>query len=347
MRRAFGTTAILALASALLSAACWKTVDADGGFDEPIRVRQAGANLPIAFVHGAIPGIEAPDAGPAQGDADAGASDGGVEDASPPSGLRITTIESQNNVVYLGENGKKLAGHASAGARAIGVRFADLGSGYWSFPVDAPDPQTPGEVTWDALCDFARTIPPGIHRLRFVPFDESGAAGELRDLTLCVPSATEGLHVCDPKRPPPAAVIELTWDRPVDLDLHVVTPDGKDVSPKTPSTVSSSSDGGLVVNPATDGVIDRDSNAGCVIDGANRETLTWDAYPMPGLYELRANLYSGCGQPSVRFTIVVSVAVGDGPDRTLVERYRQSGVLIDDGETLGDGVGLFVSDFQF
>ena len=321
--------------------ACWSSVDANVALEEPIRVRQKDSAFAVPFVLGALPGTEAPDAGPAEA---------GVDDAGaplPPTGLKVTTVDSQNNIVYPGQTGKKLAGHVTESARSIGLRFLDLGTGYWSFPVDIADPQTPGQLTWEATCDFARTVKPGIHNLRFVPFDANGTAGEQRDLKVCVPSPTDGLHACDDKKPTPAAMIELTWDTNVNLDLHVTTPAGKDVSPHAPSTSTTLDDGGIGVDPKMDGIIDRDSNANCIIDGIDRETLSWQSYPAPGNYQLRANLVDPCGQQTVRFTVTVWVAEGDGPDRKLVAKFKRSGELVAIDQNAADQTGLFLSDFIF
>ena len=53
---------------------------------------------------------------------------------------------------------------------------------------------------------------------------------------------------------PPAAVLSLSWDAPVDLDLQVVTPSGVVISPKKPATGAGGTTKG-------DGALDRDSDA--------------------------------------------------------------------------------------
>lgn len=337
--------AALAVASSLCAfAGCDGTENVNEGLEEPIRVRSA------TFRHGALPGSP-----PRVADAGTGTPapepaptmDGGVPDAAPPDGLRVTSIDALNSIIYPGESGKKLAGQATGNTAAVGVRFPDMGTGYWSFQVDVPDPQAPGQVTWDALCDFGRDLTPGIHQLRFVSFDANGAPGEQKDLKVCIPSLTNKLHPCSPKAAVPAAMIELVWDRNVDLDLRVTTPSGKVIGPKRPSTAKPDEDGGVTVDPKKDGVLDRDANGGCVIDAINREEIAWPEYPERGTYRIRVNLFDACGQPNARFTVAAYVAAGEGETRELVEKVRRAGLVTEldvdaDGQT-----GLFVTDFLY
>lgn len=307
-----------------------------------------GENAPIAtgeplvvhdaqFRQGPLPGT-APDldAGPPVADGDAGITD-----------PQILTIESQNNIIYPGLVGKKLAGLASGVTLSVGVKFDQLGTGYWTFPVGVEDPQNPGSQTWEMTADYAADLAPGIQHLRFVGFDGNGTPGQQRDLKVCVPDYLEGLHVCKDTIEVPGAVVTLSWDRDVDLDLHVITPEGKDVSPKHPSTAIAATDGGITPDPKVDGTIDRDSNAGCAIDSARREKLSWPAYPPAGRYTFRANLFDSCSQPGVTFTLAVWVATGEGTTRHLEKRFEQNGFLLPIDENASSETGIFITQFDF
>ncbi len=74
----------------------------------------------------------------------------------------------------------------------------------------------------------------------------------------------------------------LNWNRPNDMDLHVIEPNGEIVFYGNPSS-------------STGGALDLDSNAGCSIDGVNNENVIWDVDLAPeGEYQVGVNLWSAC-----------------------------------------------------
>lgn len=300
MSRAARSLLVLAVASATVAfaiAAC-DSKAAPLALDEPVRVKSA------QFIDGALPGTPPGVAGPAD--------------------LRVTSITSTSRVALPGQAGKKIDGRASGRASAIGIRFADLGSGYWVFPLGAPDPQFPGELSWEAELDFAlgASDAPGFHPLRVVAIDAAGAAGEQGELSVCLASRVpDNLSACDPKTAPPDAVISLLWDADLDLDLRVALPDGRTVDPKHPLT-NPDVDGGA--SSPDVGVFSRDSLASCVKDGRRQEDLVWQKRPK-GTVDLYVQLFDPCGHQSSTFTIVVYEAEGQVPDRHLVEHFRQNG----------------------
>jgi hypothetical protein len=88
--------------------------------------------------------------------------------------------------------------------------------------------------------------------------------------------------------------VSLNWGYPVDLDLHVITPDGNDIYYGSPSGQNG-------------GMLDLDSNAGCEIDNTDNENITWsNNKPAYGKYIVKVDLWSACDAGS-SIPYVVSV----------------------------------------
>jgi hypothetical protein len=77
--------------------------------------------------------------------------------------------------------------------------------------------------------------------------------------------------------------VSLSFAAPVDLDLHVIAPDGSEVYYGSPRN-------------RTGGHLDLDSNAGCRIDNVDNENIVWDnaATPEGGRYVVRVAYFSAC-----------------------------------------------------
>lgn len=295
------------------------------GLSEPLRVPGA------VFKEGPLPGAS--------------------PSASGAPGPRVTTLESVNNILRPRQGSKKIAGRTTADAYAVGLRFDDLGTGYWQLGVDAPDPTAGGELTWEAQCELGEGVTPGLHRLLFAAIDGEGRSGPQRELKVCVtPPYPDNLNACDPKIAPPGAVLALSWDTDVDLDLEVVTPGGQTLSSKHP-TSAPLDDAGAPSLPATApgvGVLDRDSNGGCAIDGVRREHAVWQAKPPAGTYLIYARLFDACGQGSARFvaSLLLPEALPDGAGQRLVEALRVPGEVTAIDARGAGGAGLFVAEFS-
>jgi hypothetical protein len=289
--------------------------------NEPFRV-QGGQ-----FISGELPGVPP--------------SDGG---APAPGAIAVTNISTNNATVLVGANGSKtFEGRATPNAVSVGMRVDGLGSGYWVVPLRNPDPSYDNELSWSASCDFGIAIPTGRHVFRAVAFDPNGVAGQQLDFPICVQSRIpDNLHSCDPTIAPPDAVLTLTWDTDADLDLHVISPDGRDVTPKDPLTVPF--DGGR----PPDGMarINRDSIKACKPDGMRQEDLVFATRPS-GTWTIYANLFDACTKPAVSFTLTVYEAEGDMPNRELVKTFERSGRLLDIDANGGQAPGLFVVDYPF
>lgn len=293
------------------------------GPSEPFRVRNA------QFVSGSLPG-EPPSATP-------------PDDEQP----RVTAVDLANQVVLQGQGNKTVSGRANSLSQSVGLALDDLGSGYWVLPTRSQDPLT-GELTWSGVADFDLSIEPGLHPLRTVAFDLDGNPGRQTATRMCVASAIpDNYNSCDPKLAPPVAMISITWDTNVDLDLEVHTPEGLVVTPKHPSTIPLGGADAGTPTPAA-GLIDRDSNASCVIDGVRSENLVWQTEAPLGLYQIHANLFDGCRQSAVRFTVSVYTAVpGEDGGSSLYLWFQKSGELLDSQVNPNHGGGLFVTEFDF
>jgi hypothetical protein len=241
-------------------------------------------------------------------------------------GPAVVAINSADNLVFPGQAGKQLSGDVAAGATSILMRFADLGTGYWSVPVGSPDPQMAGALTWSASCDFSWSIPPGTHDLLFAAMGLDGVAGPAQKNPYLFQSAT----------PAGKVVISLAWDSGADLDLHLVTPGGQELDPKHPTTAPL--DAGATPPPGT-GLLDRDSNGNCVPDGFRREDVVFAEAPPPGSYLVRVDMFSACGAPSADFVLTVTA---DGA----VAKTVKGRLLDTDADGGGLGSGLFVAQLD-
>lgn len=315
MRRVLTLLALAALAGCSGEAA-------PTGLTEPIRVVDA------AFKVGALPGSAPPDGG-------------------TPTAPAVTLVQSPNNLFRPGQTGKSLSGLVTDDATAVALRFDALGTGYWLVTPGAPDPATPGQLTWSAVFDVAYDVPPGVHQLRFAAVNGSGASGSQSALDVCVTSEVpDNLNACDRSIAPPAAVLSLAWDSDVDLDLVLITPSGQVLDPKH-ATTAPVTDAGLHPDPAKDGVLDHDSDANCVPDHVRRENVVWEAAPAPGQYLVYANLFSACGQPATRFTASLWRPQPTDGGTELVEDLHVSGEVLAGAANGGDAHGLYVTAFSF
>lgn len=321
----------LLLLSSSLSLAC-SGESLTSGISEPIRVRY-GATNNAQFRSGALPGSRPLSA------------EEQLANTSPE--LPSTTLNTTRGVVAQSDTGFALTGTTSSEAVAVGIRFSDLGDGYWVLPVAGQDPALPGTFTWAATADFGAGISPGVHPLTVVAIDAHGHAGTQVKTDLCVASdIPDNLSSCSPGATPPAAVLSLAWDAPLDLDLRVITPQGKVVDSKHPSTA-------LVANGKADpsapgsGVFDTDAGRACVQTAHLRENLSWKDAPLPGRYFVYVSLYDACKQASVHFTVSLNQpeSLGNAGLRRLASSFQQTGELLASDADAGAGLGLFVSEF--
>jgi hypothetical protein len=327
VKRAFLAAGVLGLVSA--AASCNESGQpANVGLGEPMQV--SGAQ----FISGALPGQP-----PVDDDGGAG-DDAGTSTSLPP--LSVAEVDFNNAHVIPGASGKSFSGRVTPDAVAVGIRLADLGSGYWVVPVGARDGQVPTTVDFSLNASFGIGDPPGNHPLRVVALDALGNGGPQVDTSLCMESRIpDNMHACIPSNPVPAVVFTLQWDANFDVDLHVITPAGLDVNPKT-QPIADAIDAGQP--PPSDPRIDRDSLESCAPDGWRQEDLVFPDYPDVGPYDLYADPFSSCGQESVRFVLTIYEAGSDG---SLHATFSQGGELLASSQTGGGSTGLFITEKQF
>jgi hypothetical protein len=322
------------LLCAPLVAGCSETpVSSTQGLGEPIVVVSG------QFLPGTLPGLP-----PLDG---AAPTDAGLElDAAP----HVVDINVANALIAQGEQGLVMSGHASTNAQTVGLRFADLGTGYWVVPLGAPDPSDNNLLTWQLTADFARNLPPGFHSLLFTSVNANGASGDESSLTVCIDTPVpDNLNICNPSRPPPAAVLSLSWDTPVDLELTVETPSGTLLGG---TGAAPSIDGGTATTSTTRSdaaTVDHESNRNCVIDNIDREDVVWQSTPETGTYQVWVDLVRACQQPAVSFSLSLWLAetLPDGTKR-LVEQTPPvvNGELLASQANGGTTSGLFVGSFM-
>ena len=297
-------------------------ISANTGIDQPIRVRNA------TFKNGGFP-------------------------AGGPTPT-VTSLQTTSTVIRPGELEKTISGRVSPDAYAVGMRLDDVGTGYWVFPAGAPDSQNNNELDWSSTSDFGIDVPTGLHTLDVVAIDGAGNAGPLQTLSLCfAPPIPDNLNACDPTVAPPASIFSMSWDTPADLDLVVVTPDGRIVSAKHPRTVAppppgpGAQDSGVTANT---GVFDHDSNANCVIDGFQREDLVFQQRPDPGSYLVYASLFDACGQANVHFKFSLfeaEVSPTDPKVQQLTESITKEGFMLPIEASGGATLGTFVTEVPY
>jgi len=242
----------------------------------------------------------------------------------------------------------RFSGLATAGAVAVAVRFEDLDDGYWLVPTGLPDPQAGGRVAWSFTADFGASLPAGIHSLAVVAIDQNGHAGTQTTANLCARSLIpDNGNACYANIAPPALVVSLAWDTPVDLDLKLTTPQGTVIESKRPASGTVSANGEVDASQPNAGKLDLDSNRDCAIDGRQRENVSFEQLPPPGNYAVYANLSRSCGQRSVSYfaTYYLRTNTGDSTFGTS-EHDIGAGTLVDLQENGDTQLGTYVGELK-
>ena len=249
---------------------------------------------------------------------------------SDEGGPAITSTSNyRSSIIPAGTVAKSIGGNAEASALSVAVALAGMGAGYWVAPVGLPDPEL-NQMTWRVICNFAQDLPAGPQRLLFAAANREGQWGAQRFLDVAsTPWLPEG-HV----------VASLSWGNDADVDIHIISPSGKELDPKHLNTTAIDKD---TMKPLPGGgQLDRDSVANCVPDGRRMENVVWatDATepPEPGTYTVNVHLFNSCGRPSTSFVFDLYV---DGKSV-----QHEAGILLDIDADNGTGPGLYVTQFS-
>lgn len=261
----------------------------------------------------------------------------------------VSGINLGNAVIPPREPARAFSGLSSPDTVAVGVRFEKLGTGYWLLPTRGADIVNDGALGWSFRAAFGGDLPTGRQQLLLAGLDAEGHSGNQVGLTLCLSSELpDNGNSCDPSLAPPALVVSLAWQAAVDLDLRVITPSGKIVDSKNPTTADEDEDGKVDTTLPGTGVIAFDSFARCVPDGRRRESLVFQETPPAGTYLIYANLFDACGQPGVSFDVSMhTLADGDEPDTyRQTQTYQQAGQLQAVHANGGAQLGMFIASFN-
>ena len=249
---------------------------------------------------------------------------------------------------------KNIAGRASANTVAIGIALPELSHGYFTVPVGAKDlGSSSGEFGWTAQLGFGINLPPGPIELALVAIDKHDHAGPKTAMELCaLPPYPDNLNACSKTSKPPYLIVSLGWDSLADLDLRVVTPEGKIVGAKAPTTSnpqgSSDAQSGDITADANNGVLDKDARANCTKAGLARENVAWQEKPSPGVYRVYVTLFDTCADGESTAFRISTLIRSEQKDSTfsLREKPLADGEMLTTDANAGVGLGLFVSEFR-
>lgn len=244
--------------AALLCALAWGTSCADGqrldlGEDQPLQVRDA-----TYFREPLVASVSEPE----------------VQSASFTS-----------RVVAPGTPDKTFKGtlgvDATAVAIALGPENGTNSGGYWVLPASPPFVETPEFPSFHTALSFSNELLAGTYELSLSAVTGAGAMGPIRKVQFLL---------AERKPVTGELVFSLDWSHDVDLDVHVITPDGNEIFNNDVTDVSATA------GMTTGGALDFDSNGDCRIDGRRNENVVWASDAPSGSYTVRVDAFSLCGE---------------------------------------------------
>jgi hypothetical protein len=215
-------------------------------------------------------------------------------------GPEIVSLRVPHMQVLPGLRRELITGSMPPGAESVLIGL-EGDSGYWIVSAGAPSIEEPGLTTFSAELSFAHSTPVGPLTLAFSAVSAEGQVGPRKTALLDAQARARSDLLS----------IELRWDREVDLDLHVVTPDGEELYPGNINSYVTPAPGAALPDPNAyrdGGVLELDSNANCALDGRREERASWRAPPAPGLYTVRVATASLCGEAVAHWTLEVWLA---------------------------------------
>lgn len=254
------------------------------------------------------------------------------------------TITQFHGLAFAGATNRALIGSIQQPGRSVAIGLADDNI-YWYAPAPgiSQDIGSNGDLLFSTAVSYASNISPGKHNLilRAILGDGRMGPATVQPVTIADSAAAQGM-----------LDVRLTWEGSADLDLHVTVPvaamDPPD--PKAPTSIDvwvnnpSSLPPRPTYNPYTadeiaqGGVYQFDSNASCVIDGRDQEDVVWGGPPPSGMYTVRVDAISLCGDAGAQWRVdvfqngspvPVHTAFGEAVDGdTRFSHTTGSGVLV-------------------
>ncbi len=257
------------------------------------------------------------------------------------------TISQFHGLAFAGATNRSLTGSVQAGGRSVALGLADDDI-YWIVPAATADRELGGstDLLFSTTLSYASDIAPGRHDLVLRAILADGRMG---------PPVSQAVMISDFADVEGTLEVRLGWDTNADLDLHVVVPvaPASPPDPKAPAEIEVwvNNPSSLPTRPVFDpytaediangGVLDFDSNGSCIIDGRRRENVTWGAAPPSGMYTVRVDAVSLCGEIDAQWT--VDVFLNGNP----VPVHAAYGELVDSDTRFSHTAGSGVLALQF
>jgi hypothetical protein len=230
-----------------------------------------------------------------------------------PTSAKSQVFPGQQDVILSGSVGPADETGPLASAVAIGIDGQDS---YWILPAPDQDSATPYLMNFRAALTFSPHLDPSLF-----PIDDNTGTPKLTILLRAISHGVLGdvrsydYHLLSPGVPDGELVVSLSWNAPVDLDLHVVAPlpDGSgmtEVWAKNPTALPAQGTAGAPVDAGereTGGYLDLDSNASCQIDNRDLENVVWTGSPPVGHYIARVDAFSLCWTKSASWHVTASL----------------------------------------
>lgn len=224
-----------------------------------------------------------------------------------PAGPGVQGVMLAEARIWPGQVDKVVSGVLQEGATAAALQL--LGDRvHYIVAAAAPDVTAPQQPTFFAHLGFSRSLPLGPQQLLVQAVSAEGRYGPALRQHLDAVAEPGALSAAMAQ-----LVIVLRWDRQVDLDLHVEEPGGQVIWSRRKAGAPG----------AGVGVLDLDSNQACVLDGRQREQVSY-AQPPPGRYRVLVDTFSLCGQATAYWSVEVYQGGASGSGARLAAASGQS-----------------------
>lgn len=210
-------------------------------------------------------------------------------------GPRVVSVDNSRTRIVIGERRKPLRGTLERAANAVAIELTG-DTGHWILTAGAPNVDTPDLLSFDTRLEFSHALPEGPVELSLRAVDREQRFGPASNIQL------EANYLALPAG---ELVVRLEWATNADLDLHLVDPAGTVIWARDPTSYKPPGPGEEELPNAKEraGIYSGDSNSTCKIDGRRAEYVTYQLTPPPGIYTVRVDSFSLCGQPSAPWTV--------------------------------------------